>query len=81
MTYEGLQANSQVPISNIIRYTETRCAVQTTVLCPQGILSGIFLKGGVPFSEAAHRRGTRVIKAAPEDLIEAIANIEEASYI
>ena len=41
-------------------------------------MAGLFLSAGVPFSEAAHRSGTPVVKAAPEDLALAIANLEEA---
>lgn len=47
----------------------------------QGVVSGIFLDGGVPFSEVAHMRGTPVVKAAPEDLALAITNLEEVPCI
>lgn len=37
----------------------------------------LFKAAGQPFSSAKHRRGTQVLKAAPEDLRLAISNVEE----
>jgi len=40
-------------------------------------MKDIFRSAGVNFSEAAHRSGTSIVKAAPEDMALAIKNLEQ----